>query len=231
MRWRDDARVVCSTADRAEAVRPAVTFPRLSRPALIAHFGLMPLVVALFVLVIAAGWRVLALHLPELSNFAPLMALTYCSAVYFRDKRLWLVPFAALMVSDLYLDYYYAATYGETWIWPSVVVRAACFAAALPIGRFVAQHKRWLNIFSGALAGSVIFYVATNTDAWIRDPFYMKNAAGWWQALTVGRPEFPPTLFFFRNTLISDLLFTGVFALAMEYASLRARQPSLLAKA
>jgi hypothetical protein len=190
----------------------------------------MPLVPALVILVLAAGWRALAVHAPALSNFAPLMALTYCGAVYFRDKRLWFVPFAALIISDVYLDRYYATAFGEAWTWPSVVLRAGCFALALPIGRLVARHKNWLNLFSGALAGSVIFYLATNTDAWVRDPYYVKTGAGWWQAMTVGRPEFPPTLLFFRNTLVSDLLFTGLFALAMEYASLRARQPSLLAK-
>ena len=102
------------------------------------------------------------------------------------------------------------------------------FVLALPLGRLVAQHTTWLNLFSGALAGAVFFYLATNTDAWIRDPLYVKTAAGWWQAMTVGRPEFPPTLLFFRNTLVSDLLFTGVFALAMEYAALRAGSGSLL---
>jgi hypothetical protein len=183
---------------------------------------------ALALLVLAAVWRLLAIHAPALANFAPLMALTFCSAVYFRDKRLWLVPFLALTLSDLYLDHYYATTFGEEWKWPSVLVRALCFGLALPIGRLVAERKNWLNLFSGALAGSVIFYFVTNTDAWIRDPFYVKNAAGWWQALTVGRPEFPPTLFFFRNTLVSDLLFTGLFALAMEFAALRARRDSLL---
>jgi hypothetical protein len=190
----------------------------------------MSLVVALVVLVLAAAWRILAIYAPALSNFAPLMALTYCAAVYFRDKRTWLVPFAALMLSDLFLDYHYAATYGETWVWPSVAVRLVCFALALPLGSFVARHKNWLNLFSGALAGSLCFYFATNTDAWIRDPFYIKNAAGWWQAMTIGHPEFPPTLFFFRNTLISDLLFTTLFARAMEHAALRAGRPSLLGK-
>lgn len=48
--------------------------------------------------------------------------------------------------------------------------------------------------------------------------------------MTVGRPEFPPTLLFFRNTFVSDLLFTGIFALAMEYAALRAGRPNLLGK-
>lgn len=187
----------------------------------------MRLVLALVVLILAAAWRVLAIHAPALSNFAPLMALTFCAAVYFQDKRMWLVPFAALMISDLYLDYHYASTFGETWSWPSVAVRLVCFALALPMGRWVAQHKNWLNLFSGALAGAIFFYLATNTDAWIRDPFYAKSAAGWWQAMTVGRPEFPPTFMFFRNTLVSDLLFTGVFALAMEYAALRSGRVSL----
>lgn len=158
------------------------------------------------------------------------MALVFCSAVYLRDRRMWLVPFAALLASDLYLNYYYATTFGESWTLPSMLVRLVCFAVALPIGLWVASHKSWLNLFSGALGGAVFFYLATNTDAWLRDPFYVKSAAGWWQAMTVGRPEFPPTLLFFRNTLASDLIFTGLFAGAMEFAALRSGRESLLAK-
>ena len=191
----------------------------------------MPFALALVVLILAAAWRVLAIYAPALSNFAPLMALTFCAAVYFRDKRTWLVPFAALTLSDLFLDHHYAVTYGEQWTWPSVLVRLVCFALALPLGQWVGQHKNWLRLLGGSLLGSFFFYLATNTDAWLRDPYYVKTVAGWWQALTIGRPEFPPTLFFFRNTLVSDLLFTGAFALAMEYAALRGKQPSLLAKA
>ncbi|MDP3069619.1 MAG: hypothetical protein Q8N18_04990 [Opitutaceae bacterium] len=190
----------------------------------------MPLVVSLLVLVFAAGWRIAAVHAPALSNFAPLMALTFCAAVYVRDKRLWLVPFAALLLSDVYLDYYHATTFGETWSWPSMAVRVACFAIALPIGSWVAQHKGWLTLLGGTLGGALFFYVATNTDAWVRDPLYAKTLAGWVQALTVGRPEFPPTIWFFRNTLASDLIFTAVFAGAMELAALRSGQPSLLAR-
>ena len=190
----------------------------------------MPLVVSLIVLVLAAGWRVAAAHVPELWNFAPLMALTFCAAVYFRDKRAWLVPFAALLLSDLYLDWHYATTFGETWLWPSAAVRLLCFALALPLGRAVAQRKNWLTLLGGAVAGSILFYIVTNTDSWVRDPNYAKTAAGWVQALTVGRPEFPPTLLFFRNAFVSDLLFTGVFALAMEWAALRAGHGSLFEK-
>jgi hypothetical protein len=188
----------------------------------------MPL--ALAMIVFAALWRIVGAHAPALSNFAPLMALTFCGAVYFRDKRMWLAPFAALTLSDLYLDYYYASAFHESWMWSSVLVRLLCFALALPLGRLVASRKNWLNLLGGALAGSLFFYAATNTDAWLRDPYYAKTVAGWAQALTIGRPEYPPTLWFFRNTFVSDLLFTGLFAVAMEFVALKRGEQSLLAK-
>jgi len=188
----------------------------------------MPLALGLCLL--AAGWRILAAHEPALVNFAPLMALTFCGAVYFSDRRLWLVPFAALLASDLYLDWHYATTFGETWTWPSAVVRVCCFAFALPIGRLVAAHKSWPALLGGSLAASFLFYLATNTDAFVRDPAYAKTFAGWLQALTVGRPEFPPTIYFFRNTLVSDLVFTGLFAVTMEFAALRSGRENLLGR-
>ena len=44
----------------------------------------------------------------------------------------------------------------------------------------------------------------------------MKTLAGWIQALSRGLPPYPPTWEFFRNTLISGGLFTGLFAGAMK---------------
>ena len=188
----------------------------------------MPLALALMLL--AAGWRVIGAHIPAFANFAPLMALTFCGAVYFRDKRMWLVPFIALALSDLYLDSYYARTFGETWTAQSVAVRLGCFALALPLGSLVATRKNWVSLFGGALVSSILFYVATNTDAWRHDPHYAQNAAGWLQALTIGRPEFPPTIWFFRNTLASDLVFTGLFAFVMEFSARKRGELSLLPK-
>ena len=45
--------------------------------------------------------------------------------------------------------------------------------------------------------------------------------------MTVGLPQYAPTLTFFRNTFTSDLLFTAGFALAMEYVALRRGEFSL----
>lgn len=188
----------------------------------------MPL--ALVLLVLAAGWRVAGVHVPALSNFAPLMALAFCGAVYFRDKRMWLVPFAALTLSDLYIDRYYATVYHYEWSLSGATVRAVCFLAAIGLGAIVARRRSWLNLLSGSLGGAVIFYLVTNTSSWLGDQAYAHNAAGWWQAMTVGHPEFPPTLLFFRNTLASDLIFTGLFAVTMELAAQRRGETSLLPK-
>jgi hypothetical protein len=68
--------------------------------------------------------------------------------------------------------------------------------------------------------GAILFYFLTNTAAWLFNPFgnpeYTKDLAGWLIALTKGTGGYPPTLEFFRNTLMSGGLFTGLFAGALK---------------
>ena len=186
----------------------------------------MPL--ALLILVLAAAWRVFVLYVPVLSNFSPVMALAFCAGAYSRSWGLRLAPFLALVLSDLYIDHYYATVYHYEWSLGGAALRILCFAAALGLGAAISRRRNWVNLLGGALAGSVLFYLATNTASWSGDLGYTHDWAGWWQAVTVGHPQYYPTLFFFRNSLVSDLLFTGCFALAMEYASLRRGDESLL---
>jgi hypothetical protein len=183
---------------------------------------------AIVILVLAAGWRILALHSQELSNFSPVMALAFCAGAYRRNTWMWIAPFAALVLSDLYIDHYYAVTYHMEWSLQGAALRALCYAAAGGVGIAISGRRNWVNLLGGALLGSLIFYFVSNTASWASDLAYARSAAGWWQALTVGHPQYYPTLFFFRNSLVSDLLFTAGFAVAMEYASLRRGEPSLL---
>lgn len=181
---------------------------------------------ALALILMAALWRVAAAYEPSLANVSPITALAFCGALYFRDWRLWLVPLAALTLSDLWLNHYHAAAFGYTWTPAEMLVRVGCLAGALGIGRLVARRHTWMNLLSGSLASSLVFYFGTNTAAWAADVFYPGTAAGWWMAMTVGHPEFPPTVWFFRNTLAGDLLFTGVFAGAMALAMRRSYHPA-----
>jgi hypothetical protein len=180
---------------------------------------------ALGLIALAAAFRVAAVYAPELSNFSPIMALAFCGAAYLQRRALWLVPFAALTLSDLWIDAHYASAYGYTWELGGQLLRIACFGAALGVGLLVSRRRSVLNLVSGALGCSILFYLVTNSASWLGDAYYAKTAAGWWQAMTVGHIEFPPTLWFFRNTLAGDLLFTGLFAVVMERASVLRTQP------
>ena len=186
---------------------------------------------AIALIILAVLCRVLPTFNISLSNLAPFTALAFCGAVYFRKPWFWAVSFLALELSDLYLNYFHAREYGFYWSLNGFVVRTGCFGAALLVGTWVARRKSWLNLLNGTLVGAIIFYIATNTQSWATDPFYAKTLAGWWQALTVGHPEYPPTVYFFRNTLFGDLTFTGLFAGAMEWLAYRKEEPSLLDEA
>jgi hypothetical protein len=183
---------------------------------------------AIVLVILATFYRLLPTMDLALSNFSPVMALAFCGAVYFRNPWMRLVPFAALALSDLYINHYYAKEYGFSWPVSGMIARTACFALALPIGTWVSKRKSWLNLLNGTLLGAIAFYIVTNTQSWAADAFYAKTLAGWWKALTVGHPEYPPTIFFFRNTLLGDLFFTGLFAGIMEWVAHRKEEPSLL---
>jgi hypothetical protein len=176
---------------------------------------------ALGLIVLAALWRVAIVFQPSLFNIAPVTALAFCGAVYFRDWRMWLAPFAALMLSDVWLNHYHATQFGYTWSAGEMALRAGAIGAALALGWLVARRRSAGTLLAGALGSSLIFFLATNTVAWAGDVYYAKTFGGWWQAMTIGHPQFPPTLWFFRNTLVGDLVFTGLFAAAIELASLR----------
>jgi hypothetical protein len=186
------------------------------------------MLVAVALIFLATAYRLAATADLSWSNFSPVMAIAFCGAVYFRNRWMWLIPFAALSLSDVYINRFYAHEYGFHWPVSGLIARTACFAVALVIGARVARRKSWLNLLSGSLLGAILFYVVTNTQSWAADPFYAKTLAGWWQALTVGHPEYPPTVLFFRNTLFGDLMFTGLFAGIMEWLARRNEEPSLL---
>lgn len=186
------------------------------------------MILALVLILVATLFRVAGTMDMALSNISPVMALAFCGAIYFKDRRLWLVPFIALTLSDLYINWFYEREYGHEWNLSGFLARTACFAAALWIGSWISQRKSWLWLLNGTLLGAILFYLVTNTQSWLTDAFYAKTLAGWWQALTVGHPEYPPTIYFFRNTLFGDLLFTGLFAGLMEWFAKEKGEPSLL---
>jgi hypothetical protein len=151
-----------------------------------------------------------------LSNFAPLAAIALCGAIYFPRNYKFTMPFAALLVSDVVLDLYYGASLFE----PLILCRYFAFALVGLLGLAISRHVSLKTIVPASLAGSALFYVITNAFSWLTDPGYVKNFAGLVQALTVGLPQYSatPTWMFFRNSVVSDLLFTLLFVACMSYS-------------
>ena len=143
------------------------------------------------------------------ANFSPLAAILLCSAAYLPRKYILLASLGPLLVADLLLN----AHYHEPLIDAGMLSRYFCFGLILLLGYAVRKQQQYkvLFLFGSTIAGSCLFYLVTNTTTWISSADYAKTLAGWWQALTIGEPGFPPTLLFFRNTMVSDLFFTALF--------------------
>jgi hypothetical protein len=142
-------------------------------------------------------------------NFSAATALAFCAGVYFRGAAAWWLPLGTLLATDVALNifYYHVAPFGFY-----LVLNYAVYAVLIGLGRWFGRRAAFLKLLLGGLLGAVIFYLVTNTLAWLQDPAYAKTIAGWIQALTIGRPDWHPTTWeMFRNTLGSGGLFTALF--------------------
>lgn len=175
--------------------------------------------VALCILLIA-GFRVLrAGLLPELPNFSPVAAVAFCGGLFLPGILAWMLPIGILFVSDLAL----AMLLGYPAFSSAQFVSWSCILAVVGIGRLLSRASFSTPRFFSALIGSgLIFYIVTNAAAWIGNPSYPRGLGGLWMSLTTGLPGYPPTWMFYRNALVSDLIFgsllLAVWAVACRVA-------------
>lgn len=144
------------------------------------------------------------------ANFSPMAALALCAGAVFPKKWAIAVPIGAQLVVDSALHLLKPHPFNAAY---SVVLLAA-FAAVFFLGRWVRQGLSLRSLLGGAILGTIVFYLVTNTASFFYDPSYQKNLAGWWQSLTTGVPGFPPTYVFLLKSLFGDLLFATLIGLA-----------------
>lgn len=178
---------------------------------------------ALVLVVGAAVYRLIsATFLTGLPNFSPVMAMAFCCGMFLPGTLAVAVPLGCLFVSDLLLN----AHFGQPLVSPGLAAAYACYLFAIGSGTLL-RGRGLLPVFGAVLGNAVLFYVVTNTMSWLGNVHYAQSAAGWVQALTVGLPGFPPTWTFFRNSVLSDLLFTGMFLALFYRAKNRSASPNL----
>jgi hypothetical protein len=160
--------------------------------------------------------------LPE--NFSAAYALAFCAGVYFAGSLAWWLPLTVLLATDVGLNMYYWLGLGyDVWNLPVLkyqLFNYIAYAILIWLGRRFKPRASFLALLGGGILGAILFYLITNTASWLFNPFqnpeYTKDFPGWLIALIKGTGGWPPTWEFFRNTLLSGGLFTGLFVGAMK---------------
>lgn len=167
----------------------------------------------------AVLWRVLLgvtnIHnFGWMHNFAPLSAVALCGAAFLPRRTAVALPLCALLLSDLAIN----AVYGVPMLSWEMLARYVALGGIVALGLVLRKSPTPGRMLGASFAGSIGFYLITNTASWITEAGYAKTFAGWVQALTTGLPGYPSTLSFYRSTLISDLLFTVLFVVCLRSA-------------
>ena len=169
-------------------------------------------VVAVLILLAAASRL-----LPHWPNFGPVGAMALFGAAAF-DRR-WLafvVPFAALYLSDLALNnlvyaQYYDGFYAGFNLW---VYAGFALTILLGFGLLRGRAFSWLRIGGATLAGTLLFFFLTNFGVWLGSAFYPQTGAGLLAAYVAGLP-------FLLNSAAGNLFFAGLLFGGARYLAPR----------
>jgi hypothetical protein len=159
------------------------------------------------VLLIATG--VCSRFMPHPANFTAVGGIAIFSGSHFSFKKSLLILMATMLMTDAVLGLHPVmwATYGSLLL-------------ALVLGRSIKNKKTVRNIAGVTVASSVIFYVITNFAVWVvPGSMYPKTVTGLLDSYIMAIP-------FFRNSLLGDLTYTGVFFTAFEFVTRLQRRPS-----
>jgi hypothetical protein len=131
---------------------------------------------------------------PHPFNFTALGAMALFSGARVQDSRkAFLLPFAALFLTDLLLGFH-----------ASVIPVYLGFGLYVWLGTRIRQRTTILKIGVSAIAGSLAFFLITNLPFWYADlQLYPMSLEGVRMSYTAGLP-------FLANQLAADLLFSGV---------------------
>lgn len=138
--------------------------------------------------------------IPHPPNFAPIAAMALFGGVYLDKKYALIMPFLAMFISDIFLGFHstMAFVYGS-------------FLITGIIGLSLKSHKTRLNVIAATLISSLLFFLITNFGVWLVSGLYPKSLAGLIQSYFFAIP-------FFRNTLLGDLFYVGLFFGSYELA-------------
>ena len=165
------------------------------------------LITAVLLILFAAFSRLL----PHPMNFAPVTAIALFAGVYLNKKYAFIVPIAAMILSDAFIGFY-SYVY---WVYGTILVIAVVGLWLRSRVKEGSTGKKVAFIFGTTLASSVIFFLITNFGVWTSGMFYEMNFSGLMQSYAAAIP-------FFRNSLLGDLCYVtamfGIYEIVKRFA-------------
>lgn len=152
-------------------------------------------------IVLAVSLRVL----PHPANFAPVAAIAiFGGAVLPRRLAIW-APLAAMILSDAIIGFHHL-----------ILVTWGCYALIALASSLTMRKPSLTRGLALTLGSSLFFFFVTNFAVWMWDDMYSHTAAGLALCYQMALP-------FFRNTMLSDLFYSGalfgIYALATKAGS------------
>ena len=151
--------------------------------------------------------------LPHIPNIAPVGAVALFGGAILPRRYAWWLPLAIMAVSDLLIGFY-----------DGILFNWAGFLAVGLLGMSLAKASMTRRLAVGVLGGGLLFYLVSNFGVWLQGGLYAHTWAGLVECYTMALP-------FLRNTLVGDLLYSGLlfgaYALAQyQWTDRRAKEPA-----
>lgn len=162
----------------------------------------MSIMLALILILFAAFSRLI----PHAPNFTPVISIALFAGAYLKKRFAFLVPVAALLLSDAIIGFYGLGT--MTFVYGTVLL---IVAAGILLEKKISAGR----ILGLSLAGAALFFITTNFAVWlVPGSIYPKTLAGLAQCYVMAIP-------FFGNMVLSTLVYSaamfGVYEVAEKF--------------
>lgn len=124
--------------------------------------------------------------LPHHPNIVPIGAIALFAGIYLPKKWNWVIPLAALLISDYFIGYY------------GILMFFIYGAYALIV--LLGQILKRFNLLA-PIAGSLIFFIITNFGVWATANWYPHTTSGLVSCFVMALP-------FLKKTIVGDVLYS-----------------------
>lgn len=163
-------------------------------------------------------------------NFTPLAAMALFGVYYMKNKWFaFLLPLLAIMFSDVLVNLFVQNEHTGVWEYFLNPTAYVVYGSLMLVGSLglLMKNTKATSIMGFSILGSLLFYLVTNTAAWITDfgNLYSNDLSGLVHSLWAGIPFYNNEITgsFFLNQLAGDLFFNALLFGSYAIASKRIR--------